>query len=504
MADSSNNNNNIEINGNAGGENNGDNDNSNNNNMHSSLRAWLEAETTPAGRERLLQDAPLYVEAARAAVRNLGHTDKDQIAQEIRDWVTGLDHGNDGAASAPADNPADESVDPALQDPLKAEPLSYPHDFFNTKSGLGPKDATQAAALWPYRKQRPASGSVDPDEPADGVKMLAEVQSMRNRLKSHIENAFMKDARLMAGFWNLKVPKTNQTPHTTKDFVRALGALERVEGSLENERIVYMVCHHFHHQRQWLSDAVDAWCHEENIKIEFPPHPVVVGGVSKRSSPSNRGGFGVCARNVKVEMVKQLMRNMLCKAGWCIATKDNSKQNSKQGQAKRYEAICIRIPQTFIDHTCYVVTKEGSAKKAPGKNKDGGLATMGSSADAIDVDKIGVGFGAHLCSTLGVAMSTERLQDIWKTYQPPGNVVGLQISTEDGNAGEDISSLGLQIVAENKTPGGDTRRVESEGESPPSKRRKPDSSRFTAASNEDAKRSDSEDDESDRKPAARE
>jgi len=31
-----------------------------------------------------------------------------------------------------------------------------------------------------------------------------------------------------------------------------------VEGSLENERIVYTVCHHFHHQREWLSNAVDA------------------------------------------------------------------------------------------------------------------------------------------------------------------------------------------------------------------------------------------------------
>jgi len=317
--------------------------------------------------------------------------------------------------------------------------LPYPHNFFDLKLGQGPKNADDAAKFWQYRKHRPASGTVDTELP-DGEAMMVEINGMRSRLKTHIENAFMKDARLMADSWKLKVPMTNQTPVTTKDLVAALCALERVEGSVENERIVYMVCHHFHHQRSWVSTAVDAWCHEEKIRIEFPPHPD-----HKRANLSNRGGFGVYARSVKSEIVKLLMRNMLSKTGWCIATKDNSKQNSKQGQAKRYEAISIRIPQSLINHTCYVVTKEESAKEAPGKNKDGGSATMGSSADnAIDVDKV-VGFGAHLCSTLGVAMSTEQLQDMWKTYQPPGNVIGLHITTGDRTAGEDISSLASDV-----------------------------------------------------------
>ena len=297
--------------------------------------------------------------------------------------------------------------------PLSSVTLSYPHDFFNTETGLGPKDATQAVALWPYRKHRPANGTEDP-EPADGVKMMQEVTAMRERLKSHIEKAFMKDASRMAGFWNLKDPRTNQTPHTLKDFVTALVALKRVEGSLENERIVYMVCHHFHHQRKWLSNAVDAWCRDENIKIEYPSQPKVVDGVRKRLSHSNRGGFGVYARNVKSEIVKQLMRNMLCQAGWSISTKDNS----KQGKGKKYEAISIRIEQVLTDYTCYVVTQKDAAKKAAGKNKNAGSARMGSSADnPIDVDDV-VGFAAHVCSNLGVTVSEATLHEMWCNYKP--------------------------------------------------------------------------------------
>ena len=83
-------------------------------------------------------------------------------------------------------------------------PLSYPYDFFNRNTGLGPKNPTEAMVLWPYRKNRPANGTVDL-EPADGVKMMQEVQGMRDRLKAHIENAFMKDARLMADMWDLRV-----------------------------------------------------------------------------------------------------------------------------------------------------------------------------------------------------------------------------------------------------------------------------------------------------------
>ena len=340
--------------------------------------------------------------------------------------------GNPTANNAPT---ANNIVLPQSLQP--SETLSYPYDFFSTKTGLGPKNGHEAVSLWPFRKHRPARGMLDP-EPADGMKMYQEVQGMSERLKSHIENTFMKDARAMARVWKLQDPRTNQAPHTRKDFVRALVALKRVEGSLDNERIVYMVCHHFHHQREWLSHAVDAWCRDEKIKIEYPSQePEVVDGKRKRSSPSNRGGFGVYARNIKSEIVKQLMRNMLSRTGWSIATKDNS----KQGKGKKYEAIKIRIESTLTDHTCYVVTEEDAAKKAAGKNKDGGSVTMGSSADnPIEVDHF-VGIGAHICSNLGVSVSEARLQEMYCNYKPPSDVVGLHIGTGTKSPGGDMSDL---------------------------------------------------------------
>ena len=315
--------------------------------------------------------------------------------------------------------------------------LSYPHDFFNTTTGAGPKDTATAAALWQYRKHRPPIGTVDL-EPADGMKMLKEIRSMRHRLKSHIENTFLEDARKMAEVWNLKVPSTNRTPHTPKDFVKALVGLKRVEGSLESERIVYMVCHHFHHQREWLCNAVDAWCLEEKIKIEYTTGPTEAGGVRKRVSPTSRGGFGAYARNVKSEVVKHLMRNMLNQAGWSISTKDNS----KQGKEKKYEPISIRIDTTLTEHTCYLVTWSDAGKMAAGKKVDGGsTAVMGSSENRIEVDHIG--FGAHVCRQLGVPVSKETLQGLWSNYKPRSDLVGCDIETQNGAPGEEVSDLTL-------------------------------------------------------------
>ena len=139
-------------------------------------------------------------------------------------WSLAADyHQQSSTAAGSGNSTTNNSVPP--QSSLSSVLLSYPHDFFNTKTGLGPKDAAAAVALWPYRKHRPPNGTVDP-EPADGMKMLQEVKGMRDRLKSHIEQVFMKDARVMAGVWNLKDPRTNLTPHTSKDFVRALVALK--------------------------------------------------------------------------------------------------------------------------------------------------------------------------------------------------------------------------------------------------------------------------------------
>jgi len=293
-------------------------------------------------------------------------------------------------------------------------PLSYPHNFFDPKTGQGPKNQEEAKRLWPYRKDRPASSSVD-TVPADGAKMMLEVKAMKDRLKNHIESSFMKEARHMASVWNLQNPTTNMAPVTFKDFLSAFSALKRVEGSLDSERTVYMVCHHFHHPREWLSNTVDEWCKNENIHIDIPRLEKFGNeGVRQRESKHYRGGFGVYARAVKSEMVKKWMRNMLNKAGWCIATKDNS----KQGQGKKYQPVTIRIEQTSTQHTCFVVTSEDASDKKPAAKKvAGGLAAEGSSAERpLDVEALQA-FGAHVANVLGQSLSPQRMEELYHTYQ---------------------------------------------------------------------------------------
>jgi hypothetical protein len=226
----------------------------------------------------------------------------------------------------------------------------------------------------------------------------------------------MKDARNLANVWGLKNPKTNMAPVVFKDFVSAFSALKRVEGSLDSERIVYMVCHHFHHPREWLCDAVDEWCKKENIQIDIPLVEKVAaeGGRNRRQSPRSRGGFGVVARLAKAEIVKRMMRNMLGRAGWCIATKDNS----KQGQGRKYEPVTIRIEQTSTQHTCFVVTKDASAKKPAAKKVAGELAAAGSNAEnPVDVEAF-QGIVSHVAHQLGQpALSHEKMKEFYTTYQ---------------------------------------------------------------------------------------
>ena len=314
---------------------------------------------------------------------------------------------------------------------LSSDMLSYPYNFFDTNTGQGPKNEAEAANRWQYRKHRPAKGTVD-TEPADGKKMMLEVREMRNRLKIHIMNAFMAGARKMAEVWKLKNPTTNQSPVTYADLLTALVALKQVEGSLESERIVYMACHHFHHQRKWLSNAVDAWCKEEKIKIEYPTVPQEENGVRKRASHSNRGGFGVYARNVKGAIVKRLMRNMLNQVGWAISVKDNS----NQGKGKKYTAITIGLDFTGTNHTCFLVTKEDSGKQLGGAS----MAVTGSADNPIDVDDIILGFGAHVCSKHGITVTETELHGMLKDFRPQSDLVGRQIETKV-NPEEQVSDI---------------------------------------------------------------
>jgi len=347
---------------------------------------------------------------------------------------------SDGASSfdGQGDNSNRSGVSSEHQSSAPSVRLAYPHDFLNLQTGLGPKHPDQAMALWPYRKHRPPIGTVDP-EPANGNQMMLEVSRMRDRLRTHIEHTFMRDARSMAQVWQLKVPSTNLTPTTVKDFVKALSALERVEGSLVSERVVYMCTHHFHHRREWLCNAVDEWCRAENMEIVFPtPAPKLEGGKQSRSNYHNRGGFGACARAVKSEIVKQLMRNMLSQAGWCISTKDNSKQS----KGKKYDKVVIRIETTLTEHTCYVVTELDGAKKPAAKNNVADPSNIGSNADNPIGDNDLVGFGAALASDLGVHVSASKMQELLSKFnRGKDSVVQHPIGATITKTAEEVSDV---------------------------------------------------------------
>ena len=294
--------------------------------------------------------------------------------------------------------------------------LDYPHDFLHPKTGAGPRNPDEAVFLWKYRKNRPISASDVDREPPDGARMMREVKDIQDSLKSHVIMCFLKDAKSLALSWQLKMPGNGMAPMVLRDFGAALGALKLAEGSLESETLVYMVCHHFHHQRQWLSDTVDAWLVNEKMRLLMPENgedkTKIVDGrlVQARVSPLGRGGFGAFARNVKAEIVKRLMRNMLTSAGWCIATKDNSKQDQ---QGKRYELITIQLKSTLTTHNCYRVTLVSDAEK--GKEKQSKKRESLELQDAVD-------WGTYLCRHFGVTVEEPSvIHDLWYSYKqlPP-------------------------------------------------------------------------------------
>jgi len=78
---------------------------------------------------------------------------------------------------------------------------------------------------------------------------------------------------------------------------------------------------------------------------------------------------------------------------------------------------------------------------------------MGSSADnPIEVDRF-VGFGAHICSNLGVTVSEEMLQQMFSNYNPlQSDVVGLQIGTGFKSPGGDMSDLTIDPAPASAKP----------------------------------------------------
>lgn len=337
-----------------------------------------------------------------------------------------------GFAASPAQGLSAANTEPEDED----EFLHYPHDFLSLDKGLGPKNEAAAARLWSLRKLRPKKGEKE-EVTADGAVMMAEIEGMRVSLKQFAVTSFWTEAKQMSELWGLVVPATQKAPITPRDFYKALGSLSPTKDSLKNESIVYMVCHHFHHQtRGWNAQIVDAWCKQEKIKIDFPTEkkPKKEGTIP-RASPSGRGGFSAHVRNTKCDVVKKLMGHMLKNAGWCIATRRNEEQSDNR---KHYEKISVRIPSAGTSHPCYVVTDTGEAS-----------SSRPAASRSVDPGQL-LNFGAHLCSTFGISLSEDKLKELWNQFNPASvDVVGTTVDVQAKAPGDgDVS----QITTDALTP----------------------------------------------------
>ena len=225
-------------------------------------------------------------------------------------------------------------------------PLEYPRDFFNQTT---------------YRKGRPAKGVVE-TEPPDGNKMLQEVESIRASLRSWIMEAYLESVRREAKARDMKMASTNAFPVTGRDIRAIISSLENNE---TNQKKIYAIFHQFHRDRHWLSDAVDNWFRNNNMTL-LPPvraNPTA-GQRQSRQYQSDRGGFGVVARQAKSQAISKFMSHMQRKAGWSIAT------TKKTNEKTNYEPVKINADGTSGDGcTFYVVTNKSQGSAGDGNLK---------------------------------------------------------------------------------------------------------------------------------------
>ena len=343
------------------------------------------------------------------------------------------------SSSAVASKPADDA---GIDTPL----LPFPMSYFDVKTGQPPKSEDDATRLWQWRRNRPPPGhDTEPIPDNAGMIILKEARDLHKSLRTYTHQKFMEDARTMAKVWSLTIPGTNEYPILPKDFQKAYSALNRDNSGkgYNDERKVYMTAHHFHRNRNWLTDVVDKWC--ENVaKIR------IIGcgghGAGKRKHIGDRGGFTVAARQAKSQAVKMLMRPMLQKAGWSIAT---TNQEGRGNQTRKYEPITIHIAMTGDHQDCYVVTKQH--QPALSKTKISAVAgTEGTLQNPIEIDSVLniSNFASELGNAIGRQVSEDTIRCICeKAFKkcPAVSVKEIECRNKSSN---DLSTLSMNLESE--------------------------------------------------------
>ena len=223
----------------------------------------------------------------------------------------------------------------------KEEPLEYPHNFFDPKTGAPPDDA---GLLWQWRKNRPPKGTRDTVAP-DAAAMSKEIEDMRYDLRMYIIDRYLDFVREEAERQDWLLNPVNELaghPRTRADIVKLVKTLEDTR---ENWELVYRVFHHTTRSRDWLANMVDEWFDRRKMVMLTPPRAENDDGKKTKIFKNYRGGFGAVGRQAKSEALGQYMRPLVETMLWKVAISDKSKKS----QDSVYTRQTIQIgKQTFV------------------------------------------------------------------------------------------------------------------------------------------------------------
>lgn len=230
------------------------------------------------------------------------------------------------AAGTKETNSASVSV---MDKPTERE---IPTNFFDEKGKVWPEDT--AIRYWKYRKDAPAKGSNTLDIPADGGKMVAEMQRMKQDLQRYATRAFWEESRAKAATLGLVRVADNQQLVTDTDLQDALAPLEL---STENAIKVFRVVLEGKNDRAWIVGTVDRFLRKNNLELVVVKDKDEESGdmmednnkkkSKKRDLSKDRGSFGAIVREVKKAQVKRMQKKLSSKMGWKIAANNYSSRS---------------------------------------------------------------------------------------------------------------------------------------------------------------------------------
>ena len=237
----------------------------------------------------------------------------------------------------------------SVSQPPSIRVLPYPRNFFHPTKGTV-HDNVLIYHAW--RKARPNQGEIDTETP-DPEALKREAEAIRVNLRRFTKKTYYGAvAELIKGrddFTMTGVNGTSVKPVNEADFRETLATLTQTP---QNEEMVFTIFHHQFRPRSFTAETVDRFMEKNHMTLL--PHPFEENtdenGKRRRYSGRDRGGFGVAAQQAKSQAIDSLMKSMLAKAGWCIASV------FKNCKTLQYEERFLTIEKETIRYQ--VVTKK--------------------------------------------------------------------------------------------------------------------------------------------------